>query len=352
MLIFLLKRLFWALVLLWAVTLITFVVFFMLPDSSRNAQRNEHGFSNGLQTQYNAHGSFPHQYVVFISHVARGDLGHSVRSSKTTVQELEEALPVTASLVIGGMILCIMIAIPIGLISALRPRSLFDRATMLWVLILVSCQPFWLGLMLSYFLGVRVHAFPVSGYCTFANHDKYTVSFFCSGPKYWAYHLVLPWLTFAALFAAFYARMIRASLLEQLNEDYVRTARAKGASQARVVRHHVFRNAMLPIVTMLGMDIGIAFAGALFIETAFTLPGMGQLLVHALVFQDVPVILGIVLTVSIAVVIANLLVDILYSVLDPRVRLYGPSDSVRLSRAAVRALRQPQQQTAESASPT
>ena len=213
MLIFLLKRLFWALVLLWAVTLITFVVFFMLPDSSRNAQRNEHGFSNGLQTQYNAHGSFPHQYVVFISHVARGDLGHSVRSSKTTVQELQEALPVTASLVIGGMILCIMIAIPIGLISALRPRSLFDRATMLWVLILVSCQPFWLGLMLSYFLGVRVHAFPVSGYCTFENHDKYTVSFFCSGPKYWAYHLVLPWLTFAALFAAFYARMIRASLL-------------------------------------------------------------------------------------------------------------------------------------------
>jgi peptide/nickel transport system permease protein len=109
---------------------------------------------------------------------------------------------------------------------------------------------------------------------------------------------------------------------------------------------------MLPIVTMLGMDIGIAFAGALFIETAFTLPGMGQLLVHALVNQDVPVILGIVLTVSIAVVIANLLVDILYSVLDPRVRLYGPSDSVKVSRGAARQLRQPQQRTVEPASPT
>jgi peptide/nickel transport system permease protein len=350
-LIFLLKRFFWALVLLWAITLITFVVFFMLPDSSRNAQRSEQGFSAGLQTQYNAHGSFPHQYVVFITHIARGDLGHSIRSSKTVVQTMQETLPITGSLVIGGMILCIMMAIPIGLISALYPRSLLDRGLMLWVLILVSCQPFWLGLMLSYFLGVRAHAFPVSGYCTFGHHAEYTTSYFCSGPKYWAYHLFLPWLTFAALFAAFYARMIRASLLEQLNEDYVRTARAKGASQRRVVRVHVLRNATLPVITMIGMDVGIAFAGALFIEAAFNLPGMGQLLVHSLANGDVPVILGIVLTVSLAVVIANLVVDILYSVLDPRVRLFGPSDSLQVSRAAVRQLRQPQQ-APEPASPT
>jgi peptide/nickel transport system permease protein len=337
-LIFLLKRFFWALVLLWAITLITFVVFFMLPNPSRNAQRNEQGFSNGLQTQYNAHGSFPHQYVVFITHIVRGDLGHSTRSSKTVVQTMQETLPITGSLVIGGMVLCIMMAVPIGLISALRPRSLLDRGLMLWVLILVSCQPFWLGLMLSYFLGVRAHAFPVSGYCTFSHHAEYATSYFCSGPKYWAYHLFLPWLTFAALFAAFYARMIRATLLEQLNEDYVRTARAKGASQRRVVRVHVLRNALLPVI-------------AIFIETAFNLPGMGQLLVHGIANQDVPVLLGIVLMVSLAVVIANLVVDILYSVLDPRVRLYGPSDSVRVSRSSVRELRTPQQQTPETASP-
>ena len=352
MLIFLLKRFSWALVLLWAITLITFVVFFMLPDNSRNAQRNEQGFSNGLQTQYNAHGSFPHQYVVFITHVVRGDLGHSTRSSKTVVQTMQETLPITASLVIGGMVLCIMMAVPIGLLSALRPRSLLDRGLMLWVLILVSCQPFWLGLMLSYFLGVRAHAFPVSGYCTFSHHAEYSTSYFCSGPKYWASHLFLPWLTFAALFAAFYARMIRASLLEQLNEDYVRTARAKGASQRRVVRVHVLRNAALPVITMIGMDVGIAFAGALFIETAFNLQGMGQLLVHALANQDVPVILGIVLTVSLAVVIANLVVDILYSVLDPRVRLDGSSDKVQVSRKAFRELRRAQPQQAETASST
>ena len=352
MLIFLLKRFFWALVLLWAITLITFVVFFMLPDDSRNAQRNEQGFSAGLQTQYNAHGSFPHQYAVFITHIVRGDLGHSTRSSKTVVQTMQETLPVTASLVIGGLVLCFIMAVPIGLLSALRPRSLLDRGLMLWVLVLVSCQPFWLGLMLSYFLGVRAHAFPVSGYCTFAHHAEYSTSYFCSGPKYWAYHLFLPWLTFAAIFAAFYARMIRASFLEQFNEDYVRTARAKGASSRRILRAHVLRNASLPLVTMLGMDVGIAFAGALFIEAAFALPGMGQLLVHALANGDVPVILGIVLTVSLAVVIANLVVDILYSVLDPRVRLYGAADSLQVSRKAERHLRAQPQQAPEPASPT
>jgi peptide/nickel transport system permease protein len=147
--------------------------------------------------------------------------------------------------------------------------------------------------------------------------------------------------------------MIRASLLEQLNEDYVRTAQAKGASPRRVLRAHVFRNAALPVVTMLGMDVGIAFAGALFIETAFTLGGMGQLLVRSLANSDLPVILGIVLVVSFAVVLANLVVDILYSVLDPRVRLHGPRDSLQASRKVARQLHtQPQQQAAEPATPT
>jgi peptide/nickel transport system permease protein len=203
--------------------------------------------------------------------------------------------------------------------------------------------------MLSYLLGVRAKVLPVSGYCQITHHAE--SSFFCSGPRYWASHLILPWLTFVALFAAYYARMIRASLLEQFNEDYVRTARAKGASSRRILRAHVFRNALLPVVTMLGMDVGVAFAGALFIETAFALPGMGQLLVHSLANGDVPVILGIVLAVSFAVVVANLFVDILYSVLDPRIRLDGSSESVQASRSVVRQLRaQPQQ--AETASPT
>jgi peptide/nickel transport system permease protein len=133
--------------------------------------------------------------------------------------------------------------------------------------------------------------------------------------------------------------MIRASLLEAFGEDYVRTARAKGASTFRVMRAHVFRNSVLPVITMLGMDVGVAFAGALFIESVFTLPGMGQLLVRSLANGDLPVVLGIILVVSVAVVIANLLVDIAYSIVDPRIRTRGKGDSIAASRSVTRRLR-------------
>jgi peptide/nickel transport system permease protein len=353
-LIYIFRRLVWALMLFFVITLIAFVMFFVLPGDSTNAQRNQQGFGTDLQTTYNLRGSFVSEYFGFLDRVVvHADLGDSTRSEDAVTDEIKDTLPITASLVIGGMLLCLLIALPIGILSALRPRSLIDRGSMLFILVAISCQPFWLGLMLSYLLGVRAHAFPVGGYCDFRHYAA--SSNFCSGPRYWAYHMVLPWFTFAALFAAFYARMIRASLLEQLNEDYVRTAHAKGASPRRVLRAHVFRNASLPVVTMLGMDVGVAFAGALFIETAFTLGGMGQLLTRSLYNSDLPVILGIVLVVSFAVVVANLVVDILYSILDPRIRLHGPSDSVKASRRVVRELsREPQQQqqSAEPATPT
>jgi peptide/nickel transport system permease protein len=211
-----------------------------------------------------------------------------------------------------------LIAIPIGIISALRPRSLADKGLMMLVLIGASAHPIWLGLVLSYLLGYKLHIFPITGYCNF--FGKAT---FCGGPTQWTYHMLLPWFTFAALFAALYARMIRASMLEAMDSDYVRTAKAKGAGTLQVVRHHVFRNAMLSVVSMLGMDIGLAFGGALFIEVVFGLPGMGKLLVRGLAGGDLPVIMGVVLVVSFTVAIANLLVDILYTWIDPRVRAVG-----------------------------
>jgi peptide/nickel transport system permease protein len=184
---------------------------------------------------------------------------------------------------------------------------------------------------------VKLHWFPVGGYCDL--HYAPESTSLCGGPRYWAYHMILPWLTFAFLFAALYARMIRASLLEALNEDYVRTALAKGAGGFRVMRVHVFRNALMPVITMLGMDVGVAFAGALFIETVFTLPGMGWLLVRSLANADLPLIMGIVIVVCIAVVIANLVVDLLYGVLDPRVRMRTTGDTTVASRRVRRELR-------------
>jgi peptide/nickel transport system permease protein len=335
---FIARRLAWAVLLAWFVTLITFVIFFVLPAQSRNAQRNERGFEPGLETQFDARGSLPTQYLHFLEHIVlHADIGESTRSREPVRNVIWRTLPVTASLLIGGMVMWLLLAFPIGMLSALRPRSLLDKGLMLFVLIGVSAHPVWLGLVFSYLLGVKLHAFPVGGYCDFLYHEASTN--LCGGPRYWAYHLFLPWLTFALLFAALYARMIRASLLEAMDEDYVRTARAKGAGTWRVLRAHVLRNALLPVVTMVGMDIGVAFGGALFIETVYELPGMGRLLVRSLANGDLPMIMGVVLVVSLAVVLANLVVDLLYSILDPRVRPRGKGEGSAASAAVRRQLR-------------
>lgn len=347
MLVFVARRLAWAVLLGFVVTLITFVMFFVLPADSRNAQRNERGFEPGLQTQFNIRGSFAEQYVRFLGRIVlHGDLGDSTRSRESVTTVIGRTLPVTVSLVVGGAILFLLMAFPIGLLSALRPRSLLDKGLMLFVLAGLSAHPVWLGLVFSYVFGVRLHWFPVGGYCDLF-YDPVSTNL-CGGPRYWAYHLFMPWLTFAFLFAALYARMIRAGVLEAMDEDYVRTARAKGAGTFRVMRRHVLRNAMLPVITMVGMDIGVAFGGALFIETVFELPGMGRLLVRSLANGDLPMILGVVLTVSFAVVIANLIVDILYSFIDPRVRLRGEGEATAASPRLGRQLRARPRVTTES----
>jgi peptide/nickel transport system permease protein len=334
---FVARRLAWAVLLGLVLTLITFVMFFVLPDDRRPVQQGQASFVPTLQTQFNTRGSFPEQYGRFLERlVLHGDLGHSLRSDKPVTTVIGSTLPVTASLVIGGAILFLLMAFPIGLLSALYPRSLLDKGLMLFVLVGLSAHPVWLGLVFSYVFGVRLHWFPLAGYCDLF-YDPQS-SNLCGGPRYWAYHLFLPWLTFAFLFAALYARMIRANVLEAMEEDYVRTARAKGAGTFRVMRRHVLRNALLPVIAMLGMDIGVAFGGTLFIETVFDLRGMGQLLVFSLAGPDLPVIMGIVLTVSFAVVIGNLIADIVYTFVDPRVRLRGKGDTV-VSRRARRELR-------------
>ncbi len=170
--------------------------------------------------------------------------------------------------------------------------------------------------MLAYVFGYRLQWFPIAGYCDVIRPQD-GVS--CGGPVQWAYHLMLPWFTFALAFAAMYARMIRANLIEATHEDYVRTARAKGLSEWATVRRHSFRNAVLPIVAMIGMDVGLAFAGSLFVERAFRIPGIGMLTITSLQRRDLPVILGVVVIVSIVIVVCNLIADLALGVLDPRV---------------------------------
>src|SRR6185503_2994568 len=229
---------------------------------------------------------------------------------------VKDAAPVTASLVFGGAVLWMLIALPVGVLSALRPRSLLDRIAMIFVLIGISAHPVWIGLIFAYFFGFKLGIFPITGYCDFINPSGD-----CGGPVMWAYHMLLPWSTFAILFAALYVRLIRANVMETMNEDFVRTARAKGAPERQVIRSHILRNSMLPIVTILGMDIGLALGGAIFTESIYSLPGLGQQVLISYNNFDLPVILGIVVFATMCIIVFNVLVDVIYAWVDPRIRL-------------------------------
>jgi peptide/nickel transport system permease protein len=315
---FLIGRLAWAAMLFFVVTLYTYVLFFLIGPTSANIgnrSAGESGEAVSVAESVGVDGSFFGAYADFLRNVVTGDLGQSFYSRQDVTEIISAAAPVTGSLIVGAAVMWLLIAFPIGVLSALKPRSLLDRAGMVFVLIGISAHPLWVGYILSYVFGYKLGIFPINGYC-----DVFNAATSCGGPVQWAYHLLLPWFTFALAFAAIYARMIRASLKETLSEDYIRTARAKGLGTWPTVRTHALRNALLPIVTMLGMDLGLAFVAAVFVERAYSLPGIGSLLFTALGRHDTPVILGIVILVTTAIIVFNLVVDLVYGLLDPRVR--------------------------------
>jgi peptide/nickel transport system permease protein len=334
---YLVRRILWAALLFLAITLVTYILFFVLPVTEARVVRRTEVGPNDVRQALRVHGPFYAEYGRFLGRFLHGSLGVSFVNREDVNAVVGRAAPVTASLVVGGAVLWLLIAIPVGILSALRPRSLLDRVTMIAVLIGISAHPLWIGLMLSYLLGFRLHAFPLGGYC-----DLYHPATTCGGPVQWAYHLVLPWLTFAILFAALYVRMVRANVLDALDEDYVRTARAKGASPWRVLRSHVLRNALMPLVTMLGMDMGLMFGGAVFVETIFALPGLGRTSVLALQRQDLPTLMGVIVWSTTAILVFNLLVDILYTWVDPRVRM-APRREPKVRASPAAAAPQPSQ---------
>jgi peptide/nickel transport system permease protein len=333
---YLIRRLLWAVVLFVAVTIVTYVIFFLIPaDPAARAcgqqvtpecvARAKHylGLDRPVYVQY---AKFMGRLLPFdFESVSNGgdpfkrpSLGISFANRQQVNAIVGHAAPVTASLVFGGAITWLLISIPIGILSALRPRSLLDRSAMVFVLIGISAHPVWIGLIFLYLFAFKVHIFPLGEYCNMINPPVGTS---CGGPVQWFYHLILPWITFAILFAALYVRMIRANVIETLNEDYVRTARAKGAPESRVLQRHVLRNAMLPVVTMLGMDIAIGLGGAIFTENVYDLPGLGRVLRLSLDNFDLPTTQGIVVFGTVAIIVFNLIVDLLYAAIDPRIRL-------------------------------
>jgi peptide/nickel transport system permease protein len=323
------RRIAWTGVLFLAITAVTYILFFILPVQKQQRVRRTEFAATDVRHELDINGPVYSEYVKFLSRTVHGNLGHSFVDRQAVTTIVKDAAPVTAWLVLGGAFFWLLIAIPVGILSALRPRSLLDRITMTGVLVGISAHPIWIGLMLSYFLGYRLHAAPLGGYCDLVNPSTS-----CGGPVQWAYHMLLPWLTFTILFAALYVRMIRANVLDVLDADYVQTARAKGASPWRVLRAHVLRNALMPVVTMLGMDMGIAFGGAVFVETVFGLPGLGQTAVTSLRQQDLPTIMGVVVWSTLAILTFNLIVDLVYAAIDPRVQIVKPKEHAASTHAA------------------
>jgi peptide/nickel transport system permease protein len=256
------------------------------------------------------------QYGIYMGRIFHGDLGYSFRNDEPVRKTLVDRLPITASLALGAAVIWLLIGIPIGILAATKPRSFRDRTATVLALGGLSMPTFVIGLLFLYlfFYYLRVHfqidLFPGNGYVPLTQD-----------PVGWAQHLILPWFALAVVSAAQYSRITRGSLLEVLGEDYIRTARAKGLSERRIIYRHGLRSALTPVVTLLGIDVGTLLGGAIVTEQVFGLGGIGQLAVQAVPIGDLPVIFGTVLLAAFFIVIANILVDITYALLDSRVRL-------------------------------
>lgn len=319
---YLIRRFLWAVVLFLAVSFVTYVIFFLVPANPARLAAGQSATPEKVQEVKEFLGLDDPVYVQYGRFLKRlvieGSLGQSFLTRQSVNEEIKRAAPITASLVFGGMILVLLMAIPIGILSALRPRSLLDRAAMVYVLIGISLPSFWIGLMLSYLVGYKLGLTPIAGYCEVFSVPEASE---CGGVLDWAYHMVLPWTTLALVIAGTYVRFVRAEVMETMTQDYVRTARAKGAPENVVMRSHVLRNAMLPVVTMVGMDIGLLLGGAIFIEAVFGLNGLGGTAIESISRFDLPVLQGVVLFGAIAIIVFTLFVDLVYAWIDPRIRL-------------------------------
>jgi peptide/nickel transport system permease protein len=252
-----------------------------------------------------------YDYGAGIEHCPAPCLGYSFITRQPVWPDLVDRMAVTLSLAVGASIIWLLAGVATGVLSALRRGSIFDRAAMGIALGGVSLPIFFTGIVslviFSYGLGITA---PGGSFTPFTEN-----------PAEWAYNLILPWITLAFLFAAAYARLTRAGMLETMNEDYIRTARAKGLREQRVVVRHGLRAALTPIVTIFGLDVGLLLGGAVLTESTFSLPGLGKYAIDAITNQDLPKVMGVTLLAASFIVVANLIVDLLYAVIDPRVRL-------------------------------
>ncbi len=317
---YIIRRLLWVAVTLLLITFLTYLIFFVMPPT-----KPEINFAGKQPTpelvaevrkQFGLDKPVIVQYGLFVKRIFLGDeygwpgLGFSFNTRSALKPIIFERFLVTLQLALGAAILWLMVGIPIGILSALRPRSIFDRFAMGFALFGVSTPVFFLGPVMLYIFWFQLGWLPGTGFYSIAQY----------GFTEWFMHMLMPWSVLALAFAAFYARMTRGNLIEAMGEDYIRTARAKGLSERRVVMKHGLRASLTPIVTILGLDLGGLMGGALITETVFNLQGLGNYAVQSVFSGDLYAILDVTIIAAFSVTIANLVVDIVYAFLDPRVR--------------------------------
>ena len=320
MLTYIIKRVLWAILVLLIVVLATYMIFFLLPSGDpavRLAGKNPTPLLLAqVRLQFGLNHPWYVQYALFLKHAFIGDqygwpgLGLSFNNKVPLKGIIFSRIAVTAQLAVGAAIVWLVIGLSIGILAALRPHTVGDRTAMGFAVLAISMPVFFLGPLALYIFWFKLHWLPGTGY--------YPLSHYGFGA--WFGHWILPWVVLAVLYAAFYARLTRSNLMETMTEDYVRTARAKGLSERTVVLKHGLRAGLTPIVTVFGLDLAALLGGAIITEAIFNLPGIGQLTVQAVGGQDLNTIAVITLVAATFVVVANLIVDILYAFLDPRVR--------------------------------
>jgi peptide/nickel transport system permease protein len=314
---YVIRRILWGIALLIIVCALTFVFFRVIPTGNpallRAGRDPTKGHVQEIEKVLGLNKSLPAQFWEYLKGVfLHGNLGYSYYSNESVRSLIAERLPATISLAVGAAIIWVGSGLAVGIISALRRKTVMDRAAMGTALLLVSAPEFWLGLIVLFLFADDIGKFKI-----FPGAGSYVG--LTSDPWKWFTSLILPWFVLAASGAAVYARLMRGSLIETMNEDYIRTARAKGLSERRVVRQGV-RASINPIVTLLGVELGVLLGGAVLIETVFNIPGVGRLSYTSIINSDFSVIEGTVLLAAMFIIVANIVVDIAYAYLDPRVR--------------------------------
>ena len=293
------------------VSIIVFSIIRLLPGDPARALAGVNAtpeFIEQVREQYGLNDPIHIQYWNFVSSMVQGDLGTSTFSNRPVTTEIRERFPRTLVLASVSLLLATVIGVSAGIVSATRRNSLFDNASMLVALVGVAAPVFWLALMLQLLFAVQLRVLPATG---------------MGGIE----HLILPSITLGMASAALMARITRSSVLDVLRQDFITTARAKGVSERMVIYKHALKNALIPVVTVLGLQFGILLGGAVLTETVFAWPGVGRLLVDAILRRDYPVVQGTVMLLAFLFVIINLVVDIIYAFLDPRIHYQGQEES-------------------------